>query len=162
MQQLSGKRALALVLALTFGTAGSVLAQDTTETGRAAIDTTDPGAGAIDTAATDTSGVSDTTDTSGVQNPPGYRGMERDTTMFPPEGGPPATPDRAADQTTGGYGDSAGTEQNPPGYRGMETPVGGDSAAVGQDSAESDSATHRMHPSEGSGDTTSAAPDSAQ
>ena len=29
--------------------------------------------------------MTDTTDTSGVQNPPGYRGMERDTTMFPPK-----------------------------------------------------------------------------
>lgn len=26
----------------------------------------------------------DSTDTSTVQNPPGYRGMERDTTIFPP------------------------------------------------------------------------------
>lgn len=163
MQQLLCRRALGLALALTFGTAGVAVAQDTTETGRAAIDTTDPGAGAIDTSATDTSAVSDTTDTSGVQNPPGYRGMERDTTMFPPEGGPPASPDQAAEQTTGVYGDSAAADQNPPGYRGMETPVGGDSAAAGSDTTQDDSSSHRMHPSEDSIDSTSTAvPDSAQ
>ena len=85
MQHLSGRRALALVAALTLGTAGAARAQDTTDTGRAPMDTAQPGAGAIDTAGTDTSAQRDTTDTSGVQNPPGYRGMERDTTMFPPK-----------------------------------------------------------------------------
>jgi hypothetical protein len=55
------------------------LAQDTTDMGRARMDTTQPAAGAIDTAGTDTSAVRDTTDTSGVENPQGYRGMERDT-----------------------------------------------------------------------------------
>jgi hypothetical protein len=154
MQQLPGRRALALAVALAFTTAVSAVAQDTTEVGGARFDTTDAGAGAIDTAGADTtgqmdrdtsaaddtsavgdtSGVRDTTDTSGVQNPPGYRGMERDTTMFPAEGGPPATPEEAAGQTTGTYGDSASHDtsaagQNPPGYRGMERPVGGDSAA---------------------------------
>jgi hypothetical protein len=93
MQHLPGRRALALVAALTLATAGSALAQDTTETGQAPIDTTQPAGGAIDTtefdtsAVTDTSAVRDTTDTSGVQNPPGYRGMERDTTVFPPKRG---------------------------------------------------------------------------
>lgn len=167
MQQLSGLRALAFAVALAFATAGSALAQDTTETGAARFDSTDPGAGAIDTAgadtsammdrdtsARDTSGVSDTTDTSKVRNPPGYRGMERDTTMFPPTGGPPASPEEAAGQTTGTYSDTAsrdttGAKQNPPGYRGMERPVGGDSAA-GHDT------TH------GASDTTAQTADSAQ
>ena len=99
----------------------------------------------------------DTTDTSDVQNPPGYRGMERDTTMFPPEGGPPATPEEAAGQTTGKYKDStwrdtSGAKQNPPGYRGMERPVEGDSAA-GHDTTQHGT---------GAGDTTAQTPDSAQ
>jgi hypothetical protein len=94
MQHLSGRRVLALVAALTLGTAGAARAQDTTDMGRAPMETAQPAAGAIDTAGTDTSAVRDTTDTSavrdttdtsGVQNPPGYRGMERDTTMFPPK-----------------------------------------------------------------------------
>jgi hypothetical protein len=83
MQLGAARRALALIAGLALATAGSAFAQDTTETGRAAIDTTQPGAGALDTAGVDTSGVSDTTDTSGVQNPPGYRGMEGDTARFP-------------------------------------------------------------------------------
>jgi hypothetical protein len=91
MQLSSGRRALALVAALTLGAAGAARAQDTTDMGRAPMDTTQPAAGAIDTAGTDTAAVTaasaaaDTTDASGVQNPPGYRGMERDTTMFPPK-----------------------------------------------------------------------------
>jgi hypothetical protein len=92
MQHSSGRRALALVAALTLGAAGAAGAQDTTDMGRAPLDTAQPAAGAIDTAGTtdtsavtDTSAAGDTTDTWGVQNPPGYRGMERDTTMFPPK-----------------------------------------------------------------------------
>ena len=80
MQQLSGRRVLALVAALALGAAGSALAQDTTNTGRAQMDTTQPAAGAIDTTGADTSAVRDTTDTSGVTNPQGYRGMERGST----------------------------------------------------------------------------------
>ena len=169
MQQFSGRRALALVCALAFGTAGSALAQDTTETGRAPLDTTAADTSAVgDTSAvSDTSGVSDTTDTSGVQNPPGYRGMERDTTMFPPEGGPPVSPDRAEDQTTGTYEDSASANQNPPGYRGMERPVEGDSAG-GQDTTsvgdteprQDDSATRRLDPTDSVGDSATHSPDS--
>ena len=71
MQHQSGRRALALVAALALGTAGSALAQDTADMGRARMDTTQPAAGAIDTAGTDTSAVRDTTDTSGVAKPPG-------------------------------------------------------------------------------------------
>jgi hypothetical protein len=121
MQQLSGRRVLALVAALALASGGSALAQDTTETGAARLDTTEAGAGAIDTAgadtsapmnrdtsaANDTSAVRDTTDTSGVQNPPGYRGMERDTTMFPPDSGQSAAPEQVEDQTTGTYQDTA-------------------------------------------------------
>ena len=170
MQQLPGRRALALVVALTFAATGSAFAQDTTEAGAARFDTTEAGAGAIDTAAVDTSAqmdrdtsaVNDTTgsdttagDTSGVQNPPGYRGMERDTTMFPAKGGPPATPEEAAGQTTGVYGDSAvNANQNPPGYRGMERPAGGDSLDAGHDTTQ--------HSGQGWGDTTAVNPDSAQ
>jgi hypothetical protein len=156
MQQLPGRRALALVAALALATAGSAFAQDTTEAGGARLDTTEAAAGAIDTAgadtsaqmdrdtsaasdttaATDTSAVRDTTDTSGVQNPPGYRGMERDTTLFPPEGGPPASPEAAAGQTTGTYGDSGDS---------------GDSAA----------GDHSTHHEPSAGDTTAQTPDSA-
>ena len=177
MQQRPGKRVLALVAALAVATAGSAFGQDTTETGQARFDTTDAGAGAIDTTALDTASdttgmdravtdtsdvpdtaaVGDTSDTSGVQNPPGYRGMERDTTIFPAEGGPPATPEEAAGQTTGTYGDSAwrdtsGAEQNPPGYRGMERPAG--------DSAAGHDTTHQS--GAGVGDTTAQTPDSVQ
>src|SRR5688572_11619672 len=104
MQHLPGKRVLALVFGLAAATVGSAYAQDTTETGQATIDTAAPEGGAIDTSefdtsavdtsavdtsavdtsavdtsavdtsAVDTSATRDTTDTSGVQNPPGYRG----------------------------------------------------------------------------------------
>jgi hypothetical protein len=198
MQQLPGRRSLALAAALAFAMVGSAFAQDTTETGRAAIDTTEPAAGAIDTAGVDTAGVDtagvdtsavtdtsaarDTTDTSAVQNPPGYRGMERDTTLFPAEGGAPATPEEAAEQTTGVYkdsaaGDTSGAQQNPQGYRGMERPVEGDTTA-GEDTtgaqegdayreerpaAADTAAGHEGHESgAGVGDTTTPAPDSAQ
>lgn len=141
--QLPYKRALAIIAGLALAGAGPALAQDTTEAGRAAMDTTSPAAGAIDTTSADTSaardtsdttGAADTSGTSGVQNPPGYRGMERDTTMFPPDEGPPAKAGQVEDRATGTYDDSTwndttGVEQNPAGYRGMERPVGGDSAA---------------------------------
>lgn len=63
--------------------------------GGARIDTTAPTGGAIDSAAVDTAAVdtattrdtTDTSDTSGVRNPPGYQGMERDTTVFPDSSG---------------------------------------------------------------------------
>jgi hypothetical protein len=151
MQHLPGKRALALVAALALATAGSAFAQDTTDVGRAAIDTTQPAGGAVDTAGvdtsavTDTSAVSDTTDTSGVQNPPGYRGMERDTTMFPPNRG---GADSATSDTTGATGDTSGADKND-GYR-SERPAAADSAAH-------DSMQHG-----GAGDTTAGTPDSTQ
>jgi hypothetical protein len=120
MQHLSGRRALALVAALALGTAGSALAQDTTDMGRAPMDTTQPAAGAIDTAGTDTSavrdttdtsGVRDTTDTSGVVNPQGYRGMERDTTRIPAQRG--TSDSLPSDSADSGKGDGYRTERPP-------------------------------------------------
>ena len=115
MQHLSGRRVLALVAALALGTAGSTLAQDTSDMGRARMDTTQPAVGAIDTAGTDTSGVRDTSDTSGVQNPQGYRGMGRDTlgdtTRIPAQR---STSDSfPSDRAAGGKGDSYSTERPP-------------------------------------------------
>jgi hypothetical protein len=108
MRHVPGTRALALVAGLLFGATGSALAQDTTETGAATIDTTAPTAGAIDTAgldtatsSTDTSATRDTTDTSAVENPSGYQGMERDTTMSPDSGGAPASPGGSASSEAG-------------------------------------------------------------
>lgn len=158
MQHPRGKRFLAFVVGLAITTAGSAYAQDTTETGRAAIDTTAPEAGAIDTSGVDTSATRDTTDTSGVQNPPGYRGMERDTTMFPDSGGPPADAGAIEDRATGTYDDSTwqdttGAAQNPAGYRGMgrgpDSAAAGDSTQVGDtEPVKADSATPRLDPSE--------------
>ncbi len=144
MRYMQGKRILALVAGLATAAAGSASAQDTTETGRATIDTTAPEGGAIDTGGVDTSGVDtsatrDTTDTSGVQNPPGYRGMERDTTVFLDSAGPPASPGAVEDRATGTYDDSTwqdttGAEQNPAGYRGMGR-LKGDSTEAGDTTA---------------------------
>jgi hypothetical protein len=169
-----GNRALALIVGLLVAATGPAMAQDTTEMGGAPMDTAAAPTGAIDTAGVD-SAVADTsdtsatdtsaTDTSGVQNPPGYRGMERDTTMFPDSGGPPAEAGQVEDRATGTHEDSAwqdttGAEQNPAGYRGME--ASGDTAAGGVDSTtvgdtepkEDESATPRIEPSESAaGDT---------
>jgi hypothetical protein len=142
MQQLPGRRALALVAALALAGAGTAYAQDTTETGGARFDTTAAGAGAMDTtgadtsaqmdrdtsAANDTSAVRDSTDSSGVENPPGYRGMERDTTMFPPDSGQSQAPDQGASQTTDTSEDSAADTTEGNGYR-SERPAAADSAA---------------------------------
>jgi len=124
MQHLSGRRALALVAALALGTAGSALAQDTTDVGRARMDTTQPPVGAIDTAGTDTStvrdttdtsAVRDTTDTSGVENPQGYRGMEqdtmRDTTRIPARRD--TSDSLPSDSAATGQGDGYRTERPP-------------------------------------------------
>jgi hypothetical protein len=130
-----GTRALALIAGLLVAGTGSALAQDTAGTGNATIDTTAPAGGALDTAGVDT--TRDTTDTSGVTNPPGYSGMERDTTMFPDSGGPPAAPGRVEDAATGTYDDSTwqdttGAAQNPAGYRGMGR-APNDTTTVGED-----------------------------
>jgi hypothetical protein len=167
MQHLPSKRVLTLILGLAAGAAGSVYAQDTTDMGRAtmdtaAADTTAAGAGALDTTGldttrtdtsatrggtgADTSAAGDTSQTTGVQNPPGYRGMERDTTMFPPSDDPQAEPGRVEDRATGTYEDSAwkdttGAEQNPAGYRGMERPVEGGAADTTSDAGTTRSGT---------------------
>ena len=174
MQHLPGKRVFALVFGLAAATVGSAYAQDTTETGQAPIDTAAPGAGAIDTsefdtsavdtsavdtAAVDTSATRDTTDTSGVQNPPGYRGMERDTTVFPDTGGPPADADAVEDQTTGTYDDSALQDTSGADTASADTTSVGDTEPV-----EPDAATPRLNPSENpaGGDTAAQTPDSTQ
>jgi hypothetical protein len=66
--------------------------------------------------------------------------MERDTTVFPNEGGPPADAGQVEDRTTGTYEDSAwrdtsGAAQNPAGYRGMERPAGADTSDTSDTSA---------------------------
>ncbi len=83
MPQRTAKRLLALVAGLVITTATSAYAQDSSRTGGATTDTIAPSAGALDTSRVDTTAIRDTTDTSGVQNPPGYQGMERDTTLVP-------------------------------------------------------------------------------
>ena len=102
MQHPSGRRALALVAALALGTAGSALAQDTTDMGRAPMDTTQRPVGAIDTAGTDTSGV---------DNSQGYRGMERDTTQIPAQRG--TSDSLPSDSAAAGKGDDYRTERPP-------------------------------------------------
>lgn len=83
------------------------------------------------TASTDTSSQQ----TSDVQNPQGYRGMERPVNVFPPDssGKPDRTSGQVEDKVTGTYEDSAwndstGATQNPAGYRGMERPTGTEKA----------------------------------
>jgi hypothetical protein len=66
-------------------------------------------------------------DTSGdaVQNPPGFRGLERDTTQVPPGAAPSAeTPTSRTEQMERQA--ETGDTLNPPGYRGMEKPAGKD------------------------------------
>jgi hypothetical protein len=194
MQHLPGKRVLALIVGLATGAIGSAYAQDTSETGRATIDTTAPDTDVADTVGlgdtieadssvgADSSAVRDTTDTSGVQNPPGYRGMERDTTIFPDSAGQPASAEEVQNQTTGTYNDSSwqdttGAAQNPAGYRGMERPAGDstmmghDSTMMGHDSTAvgdteprvEDSETPRLEPSDSpAGDTVGQAVDSTR
>jgi hypothetical protein len=168
MHHLPGKRVLALVVGLATAAVGSAKAQDTLETGQAPIDTMAPEPGVIDTGGVDTSftrdtsdTTRDTTDTSGVQNPAGYRGMERDTTVFPDSGAAPADPGAVEDQTTGTYDDSTwqdttGAEQSPA--------AGTDSTTVGDtEPIETETATPRLDPSENpAGDTAGQVPDSTQ
>lgn len=102
-----GTRALALIAGLLVAAATPALAQDTTEMGGAPMDTIAPEAGAIDTAGVD-SATADTTDTgaadtSAVENPPGYRGMERDTTAFPDSSSPAADAGQMEDHAAGDH-----------------------------------------------------------
>ena len=157
MQHLPGTRVLAIVFGLAAAAVGSAYAQDTTETGQATIDTTAPEAdavdtsaidtstidtSAIDTSAVDTSATRDTTDTSGVQNPPGYRGMERDTTVFPDSGSSSADTGAAAGQAAGtdttSVGDTEPIEEDAPAPRinPSENPAGGDTAGQVPDSVQ--------------------------
>lgn len=72
---------------------------------------------------------------SGVQNPQGYRGMERPVHVFPPDssGKPDRTAGQVEDKVTGtsedsAWNDTTGVTQNPAGYRGMERPSGTENA----------------------------------
>jgi hypothetical protein len=73
-----------------------------------------------------------------VQNPPGYRGMERAIETFPPDSTPEGDTTASASTTSRvnqlQRQDSleSGSEQNPPGYRGMERPSTPDSAKTQQ------------------------------
>jgi hypothetical protein len=122
LQILAMSRTLSLVLGLT-AAAATAVAQDSAQAA--------PG---------------EESDTSQVQNPPGYRGMERPANVLPPDS---ATQDTAAgaveDRVTGTYDDStwqdtAQGRQNPAGYRGMERPVG-DSTVAGDTATAVDTAT---------------------
>ena len=110
---------------------------DTAATGQTQRDTTTTGQTQRDTAGQDTTQWGYPTDTNpDVQNPPGYRGMERPTNVFPPDSARDTTGQRVEGAATGTYGDSAwndttGAQQNPPGYRGMERPAGLDTADTG-------------------------------
>jgi hypothetical protein len=171
MQHVPGTRTLALIAGLLFAaTGGTALAQDTTEMGGAPMDTTATAqdTGATDTSAIDTSAVRDTTDTSGVENPPGYRGMERDTTLFPADSGKSSqAPEEVQSQTTGTYSDtgaqdtSAGVSEDT--AAASDTARANDSTAVGDTEPKvEDSESPRMHPSDSGGDTSGYAPDSTQ
>ena len=74
-------------------------------------------------------------DTGEVQNPPGYRGMERPVNVFPPDSGGADSAGRVEDRATGTYDDSTWQDttqgrQNPAGYRGMERPAGADTGTA--------------------------------
>src|SRR5687768_4267895 len=88
-----------VVVALLTGVLGCARNPEAEEAGTARVDTT---------ATTDT--VTDTT----AQNPPGYRGMERDTTMVPPDRQQPVDT-FLEKQGTDPQADTAG-------YSGMERP----------------------------------------
>ncbi len=136
MRHVTGTRSLALIAGLLFAGTGSALAQDTTDAGRATMDTTAP-TGAIDTSGADSTAARDTTDSS-VTNPPGYRGMERDTTMPADSGGAPAYPDTSSSAAAAGTGDSTAvghTESPQPTSETLRI----DPSASGGDSATSDS-----------------------
>lgn len=177
MQHVPGTRTLALIAGLLFAATGSALAQDTTEMGGAPMDTTATAedTGATDTTAADTSAVRDTTrdttDTSGVENPPGYRGMERDTTIFPPDSGNPSqTPEDVESQTTGTYSDTSaqdtagGVSHGTAGGPAADDTAGADdSTAVGDTEPKvEDAEAPRMHPSGSDADSSGYAPESKQ
>jgi hypothetical protein len=122
-----------VVTVLVLASAPKLLeAQDTTT----ARDTLAGSQTSLDTAAQDSVRLGSSSDSAAVQNPAGYRGMERDTTMFPPGSDSAAAASNATDRTTQrARQDSLGQtgNQNPPGYRGMERPAALDSATQAGD-----------------------------
>lgn len=80
----------------------------------------------------------------GVQNPPGYRGMERPVNVFPADSAAKADSQASGTATSRinqmrrqGSAD-AKPHQNPPGYRGMERPAGLDSVQAKPDSTQAE------------------------
>lgn len=143
MPQLATPRLFSLIVATGAALAlpAAARAQETQRSAdTAAMDTTaarqDTTAAQRDTAGTDTTRWGYESDTTpGVQNPPGYRGMERPTNVFPPDSGKDTTgaaegqtrdttagkQNAAADTSAGTGGDTASVEN-----RG-----GGDTTRVG-------------------------------
>jgi hypothetical protein len=128
-----------LVLA---STPGLLEAQDTTM----ARDSVAGSQANADTSAQDSLSVGSSSDSAAIRNPAGYRGMERDTTMFPPgSDSAAADPDATSRTNQRARQDSIGQtdNQNPPGYRGMERPAALDSTRQASDTgmAPGDSST---------------------
>src|SRR5688572_6883351 len=100
-------------------------AQDTAAT----VDSSRPQQAGSDTLGHDSTSLRASGDSAAVQNPPGYRGMERDTTLFPPADDSAAA---AADADATNRANQRARQdklkeeknQNPPGYRGMERRAG--------------------------------------
>ena len=146
-RRLFGAAIAAAALLAIPATAG---AQETQRTDTAAAqDTAAMGRAQMDSAGQDTTQWGyETNKDPEVQNPPGYRGMERPVNVFPPDSGADsAKAGRVEDRATGTYddttwNDTTGAQQNPAGYRGMERPVGGDtSSATGRSDTSSMSDT---------------------
>jgi hypothetical protein len=138
--------ATVLTCGLLLGIPGIVAAQDTASQ----RDTTQSNAQADTTAADSTQQWGYPVDsTADDQNPPGYRGMERPSSL--PDSGEADTT-APADATSRvnqmeRQDTTSGQNQNPPGYRGMERPVGdsaatqqGDTASMRGDTAAADTA----------------------
>ena len=117
----------ALAGALAFVNPWAAQAQDTSST----RDSTPGQQARSDTTGQDSTTWGYSTDSAAVQNPAGYRGMERDTTMFPPDKDTVSPGAGATDRTSQRARQDSleeAVDQNPPGYRGMERPAGLDSA----------------------------------
>jgi hypothetical protein len=102
-------------------------AQETRQDTSAARQDTSTRTAAADTAQADSTQWGRPTDQEAeVQNPPGYRGMERPVNVFPPDTADTSSAGNATSRTSQlKRQDSISSEnQNPPGYRGMERPVG--------------------------------------
>ena len=142
LYKLAHGRIFGLVIGLAAAASATAVAQDTTA-----------------------QGAQDQNDTSQVQNPPGYSGMERDTTLVPPSATDDKTsPGHAEDRATGTYDDSAWQDtsearQNPAGYRGMGRlkgdTTGGQDSAAGDTSASDTSASGAAADDTTGSDTTS-------